>query len=268
MTLTSGTAASTRWSAPASPVRPGRLRRQRSRWLARRAISRLASAGISHVVRIGTSLRNRTATAAMMRAADADPEGRRDRQREGLVDARDDVGMNGATNCLELGRRAGQDRVGPGRRRRSGRSLPPRCCCEPGRRPAAARPPQPAGPGSPRSAGWRRSCRRWSGRPCRRSAGRTSGCSRRRRPRACDTAFWTISVNTANDGPMPSPAMTIQSHRTGRSVLAWRLVSRNRPTASVHQRPEDQQLVAAGSRHDLARQRGADDQRASSGSRL
>ena len=74
------------------------------------------------------------------------------------------------------------------------------------------------------------------------------------------TVFWTMSVNTANDGPMPRPAMTIHSHRIGRSVSACRLVSRNRPTARSDQRAEDEQLVAIGPGHDLARRRRADDQ--------
>ena len=57
------------------------------------------------------------------------------------------------------------------------------------------------------------------------------------------------------------PATTIQSHRIGSSVSARRLVIRNSPTARIDHRPEDDQLVAPGSRDDLPGHRRADDER-------
>ena len=55
--------------------------------------------------------------------------------------------------------------------------------------------------------------------------------------RAGETAFWTISVKTASDGPIPSPARTIHSQRIGRSVSARRFVIRNRATARSASEP-------------------------------
>ena len=66
------------------------------------------------------------------------------------------------------------------------------------------------------------------------------------------TAFWTTSVKTASDGPMPSPASTIQSQRTGRSVSARRFVIRNRRNREQRQRADHHQLVAMGPGDDLA----------------
>ena len=76
------------------------------------------------------------------------------------------------------------------------------------------------------------------------------------------TAFCTASVKTAKDGPMPRPATTIHSHRSGSGVSGRMFVIRKRPNASVSSANDDQRLVATGPRHELSGADGGDDQTA------
>ena len=74
------------------------------------------------------------------------------------------------------------------------------------------------------------------------------------------TAFWTTIVKTEKVGPMPTPAMNIQSHTVGMSVSAVSWVISAVADGHQHERAEDERLVAAGPRHDDAGHDRADDQ--------
>ena len=70
---------------------------------------------------------------------------------------------------------------------------------------------------------------------------------------SCGTEFWTISVNTANDGPIAEagdrhPEPQDRALRVGPEVC-----QQEQANGKQHQRPEDQRLVAMGPGDDLAR---------------
>ena len=71
--------------------------------------------------------------------------------------------------------------------------------------------------------------------------------------RAALTEFWTTSVKTAKDGPMPRPVMSIQNESTGRSRLGGEVREHEQAEREQEQRAEHQHLVLAGSGDDLAR---------------
>ena len=76
------------------------------------------------------------------------------------------------------------------------------------------------------------------------------------------TAFCTTSVKAAKHGPIPTPAIAIQSQTSGCGVSGRRWVSRKRPTASTTRAATDQRLVSAGARDQLAGRDRRDDQAA------
>ena len=69
------------------------------------------------------------------------------------------------------------------------------------------------------------------------------------------TAFWTMSVKTANVGPTPRPAMNIQTHTIGIGVSARSWVIRDMPMAMTTMRADEHPLVAAGPGDDQAGRR-------------
>ena len=93
--------------------------------------------------------------------ADADPHHRRERQREGLVDARNDLSDEWLDELLELGRRAVQDslpKVTDGGQVEASLVL-----LEPADDLLEALPVRRAAAGFPRSTGWQIPCWQWSG---------------------------------------------------------------------------------------------------------
>ena len=78
--------------------------------------------------------------------------------------------------------------------------------------------------------------------------------------RSTGTLFWTMSVNTANVGPTPSPVTNIQRPQHRHRRVGLKVAQHEQPDRHDDQGAEDQQPVAAGPADDLAGGDGADDQ--------
>ena len=131
---------------------------------------------------------------------------------------------------------------------------------EPAERRGPARRPRSSARAAAPSSRRRRPCRRWRGRPSRRSGGRTSGCDVATPSFVNGTAFWTTIVNTderradaeaGDEHPEPD-----DRHRRVRG--SW--VISSRPTAMIAIAPTSSALYLPVRRHDQARHDRAADQ--------